>query len=172
MEGKIFIGITMAFLLIGFASFGSPAKNQEKKGKATPVISRSFAAQSLRLGDTWKIYLKASDQDGDMKYIMCTMDQPGMATYPAALTRIKRENQKEFSGYIYLNTVGVGSLNLSSLALTVQIQDRAGNFSDPVFFHLRFQTGISQEAPPEGTFQEIDLGPIMISLQPTSSGGG
>jgi len=78
MEGKLFIGITLAFLVIGFTSFGYPAKNQGEKGKAIPIISHSFAAQSLRLGDTWKVYLNAADPDGDMKYIVCTQKLESM----------------------------------------------------------------------------------------------
>ena len=171
MEGKLFIGITLAFLVIGFTSFGYPAKNQGEKGKAIPIISHSFAAQSLRLGDTWKVYLNAADPDGDMKYIVCTIGQPGMETYPVSLTRVKKENRQDLSGYIYLNTAGVYGPNLSGISLTVQIQDGAGNYSDPVSFPLHFQQGVRQEPPPKDTFKEIDLGPIMIPLQ-SSSGGG
>ncbi len=34
---------------------------------ASPVITSHFASSDLRPGDTWKIYLKASDSEGDMK---------------------------------------------------------------------------------------------------------
>jgi len=155
----------------GLAVFDSMANNRENKRKVIPLITQSFASTSLGAGDPWKVYLKASDPDGDMKYIVCTIDQPGIGTYPASFTRIKEENRQELSGYIYLNTGGGYGLNLSSITLTVQIQDRSGNFSDSVSFPLQFQPGVRQEAPPQDTFQEIELGPIMITLQPTSGGG-
>ncbi|MCJ7495779.1 MAG: hypothetical protein MUP68_16330 [Deltaproteobacteria bacterium] len=41
-----------------------------------------------------------------MKYIVCTIDQPGIGTYPVSFTRIKEENRQELSGHIYLNTGG------------------------------------------------------------------
>ncbi|MDH4265058.1 MAG: hypothetical protein OEW45_05410 [Deltaproteobacteria bacterium] len=155
----------------GLATFESMTNNKEKKGKTTLVITQSFASRSLWLGDTWKVYLNASDPDGNMKYIVCTINQPGIGTSPASFTRIKEENRQELSGYIYLNTGGGYGLDLSSITLTVQIQDRSGNFSDSVSFPLQFQPGVRQEAPPQDTFQEIELGPIMITLQSTSGGG-
>lgn len=176
MEGKIFGASFFFFFIMGLAAFKSiksTASNAEKKGKGTPVISQSFASPSLWLGDTWKVYLNASEPDGDMKYIVCTIAQPGMGTYPVSFTRIKEENRRQLSGYIYLTTRGLYGPNLSNITLTVQIQDRAGNFSNPASFPLLFQQGAKQEAPPVDTytFQETDLGPIMITLQ-SSSGGG
>jgi len=159
---------------MGFATFKpikSMADDKEEKGRGTPVINESFASPSLGLGDTWKVYLNASDTDGDMKYIICTIDQPGVGPSPVSFTRIKRENRQQFSGYIYLYTGGIGWGNLSNLTLTVQIQDRPGHFSAPVSFSLLFQQGMKQEDPPLNTFQEIDLGPIMIPLQ-SSRGDG
>jgi hypothetical protein len=170
MEEKLFSASLLFFLIPGLAAFESMVNNREKK-MATPVITQSFASQFLGEGDTWKVYLNASDPDGDMKYIICTIDQPGIGTSPVSFTRIKEENRRELSGYIYWNTGGVYGLNLSSITLTVQIQDRSGNFSDSVSFPLQFQPGVRQEAPPKDTFQEIELGPIMITLQSTSGGG-
>ena len=154
----------------GLAAFESMANNRENKRKIIPVITQSFASKFLAEGDTWKVYLNASDPDGDMKYIICTIDQPGIGTSPVSFTRIKKENRLELSGYIYWNTGGVYGLNLSSITLTVQIQDRSGNFSDSVSFPLQFQPGVRQEAPPQDTFQEIEIGPIMITLQFTHGG--
>ena len=154
-----------------FKSIKSAGSNAENKGKPTPLISHSFASPILSLGDTWKVYLIASEPDGEMKYILCAIAQPGMGTYPVSFTKIKEENRQQLSGYIYLYTGGVGGSNLSEITLTVHIQDRAGNFSNPVLFPLLFQLGAKQEDPPPDTFQERDLGPIMITLQ-SSSGGG
>ncbi len=61
-------------------------------------------------------------------------------------------------------------MNLSNLTLTVQIQDRAGHFSNPVSFSLSIELRAQQETPPLDTFREKDLGPIMITLR--SSIGG
>jgi len=153
---------------MGFAPFKpikSMANDKEEKGRGTPVISESFASPSLALGETWKIYLNASDADGDMKHIVCTIDQPGTGPSSAGFTRIKEENRQQFSGYIYLFTGGTGGVSLSNLTLTVQIQDRPGHFSNPVSFSLSFEHGAKQESPPLEVFEEKDLGPVMIPLQ-------
>ncbi len=159
---------------MGFDAFKpieSMGKDREEEGRGIPVIIQSFASPSVAHRDTWKVYLNASDADGDMKYIVCTIDQPGVGTYPAGFTGIKEENRQKLSGYIYLYTGGEGGRNLSDLTLTVQIQDRLGNLSNPVSFPLVFEQGAKQECPPSDAFQETDLGPIMISLR-SSLGDG
>jgi len=59
-------------------------------------------------------------------------------------------------------------------SLTVQIQDKSGNFSAPAFFALSLNSRFSQEAPPQGVFKEQELGPIMVRLKTVdgADGGG
>ena len=140
---------------------------------AAPVITSHFASLDLRAGDTWKIYLKASDSDGDMKYILATVKQAGVGVYPVSFTRIREENRQELSGYVYLNTMGgssYSSLTFYGLTLTLWVQDRAGNFSDPVEFPLTFGSRVEAQAvPPAGAYQEQDLGPVMVFLRSMSA---
>ena len=171
MQGNFFGATLFFFLIPGLAACALKANHQEEKGRATAVITQSLASKFLTERDTWKVYLNASDPEGNMKYIVCTIYQPGIGTSPVSFTRIKEENRRELSGYIYWNTGGGSGLNLSSITLEVQIQDKIGNFSDPVSFPLQFRAGVRQEPPPPNTFQEIELGPIMITLQPISGGG-
>ena len=134
-------------------------------GKASPLIHKSYAASQIRPGDTWKVYLLASDPDGDMKNIVCTIDQPGVGIYPASLTRIAEGQREEVSGFLYLNTQGFENLAFVPLTLTIQIQDMAGHFSPPAAFSLLLSpTGQNQPPPPEA-FPEVNLGPIMIRLR-------
>jgi len=79
----------------GLAAFESMTNNRENKRKVIPVITQSFASTSLGAGDTWKVYLNASDPDGDMKYIVCTIDQPGIGIYPVSFTRVKLRVMEE-----------------------------------------------------------------------------
>jgi hypothetical protein len=144
-----------------------PAEVREpKKEKVVPIIRRSFASPAIRPWDTWKVYLDAFHPDGLMKNIVCTIDQPGRASYPPSFTRIKEENRKELSGYIYLNTMTSSGLNFVTISLTVQIQDNSGNYSRPAVFPLSFLSNARQESPPPGIFKNKDLGPIMIQLRP------
>lgn len=150
---------------LGCAGLESLEKREALYGKEPPVIQKSYAAERISPGDTWRIYLTASDPDGDMKHIVCTLDQAGVGTYPVSFTRISEERQKELAGYIYLNTLTFQNLDFVTLALTVQIQDRAGHFSEPAVFSLLLAGAGRQDPPPPGLFPETDLGPIMIRLR-------
>ena len=140
------------------------------KKKGVPIITRSFASPQVSPGDTWRVYLSASDPDGDMKAVYCVIDQPGMGTHPASITRIREDQQRELSGYLYLTTAGMAGSNFGNLVLEIQIRDQAGNFSEPVSFSLSFNPRAHQEEPPPGLFQDRELGPIMITLTSGSPG--
>ncbi len=162
MKEKILAAVFVFLCLaIGCATLEGP------KGvvKATPAISQTFASEEIRTGDTWKIYLNASDPNGEMKKIYAIVDQPGQ-TYPMSITRVSKENGKEFSGYLYLSTASPATpLEGTSITLTLQIQDRSGNFSPPAVFPLTLKSRATQEAPPQGVFKERDLGPVMVTLK-------
>jgi hypothetical protein len=140
-------------------------KRESLYGKASPIIHKSFAANQVWPGETWKVYLIASDPDGDMKNIVCTIDQPGVGTYQASFIRIAEDRQNEISGYIFLNTQSFENLDFVNLQLTVQIQDKAGHFSQPAVFSLLLTGTGQQEPPPPGVYREVNLGPIMIRLR-------
>jgi len=162
MKGKLLAAVFVFLCLaMGCATLESP------KGavKATPVITQSFAAGEIRVGETWKIYLNASDPNGEMIKIYGIVDQPGQ-TYPLSITKVSKENGKEFSGYLYLSTaLPATPLDGTSITLTVQIQDRSGNFSQPAVFPLTLKSPGTQEAPPQGVFKDRDLGPVMVTIR-------
>jgi hypothetical protein len=142
-------------------------------GKTPPVIVQSFAPKELRPGDVWKVYLKASDPEGQMKYIFATVTQPGTNAYPVSIIRIKPENQKELSGYIYLNTAPAAQVNFFNLTITLAVSIKGtGGFSQSAVFPVSFEAKPAKEAPPEGVFQEQSLGAISVTLETVSGGGG
>jgi hypothetical protein len=150
---------------------GSLEEKEQKYGKSVPVITQSFASPTVRPGETWKVYLKASDTDGDMKNFYATIFQPGVGPYPLSITKIKEGDTKDLSGYLYLYTGNEPAMNFVNLILTVQIQDKAGHFSAPAVFPLAFNLGSVQRTPPSGTFQEKDLGPIIFILRASLGDG-
>ena len=158
MKRKI-LAVVFVFLCLamGCATLESP------KGEvtATPVITQSFASREVKIGDTWKIYLNASDPKGEMIKISAIVDQPGQIN-PESITKVSKENGKEFSGYLHLSTASLTNvLDGTSITLLVQIQDRAGNLSQPVAFPLTLKSLATQKAPPQGVFKERDLGPMV-----------
>jgi hypothetical protein len=172
MIKKILVLFVALVLVMGWTTSDLRAAQMPAEGKGVPVIVQSFASKELRAGDVWKVYLKASDPEGKMKYIFATISQPGVGTYPVSILRIKREDQKEFSGYIYLNTAPAPPSEFFNLTFTlaVNIQGKGGVFSEPAFFPLSFSPKRVREAPPEGVFKEQNLGPIMINLRTVSEG--
>jgi hypothetical protein len=138
-----------------------------KEEENSPVIIKSFASQKLGLGETWNIYLQAHDPDGDMKQIVCLLEEPGYGPHPAAFIRIREKNRRNLSGCIYLKTKTDFGFGFTSCLLTVQIEDSRGQYSNRVSFPVTLNPRFTQENPPPGTFQEEDLGPIQISLAAT-----
>lgn len=138
-----------------------------------PTITKFFAAKEIIPGDTWRIYINASDADANMKYVFASVQQAGGMAYPLSITRIKEKDQSEISGFVYVNTLSAGrGLDYATLSLTLQIRDEKGRFSAPVEFPLTFKPRIEPENPPAGVFAEKDLGPIMIRLRPVTDDGG
>ena len=168
MKNRIVAGMAVLLLTVGCATMMSFEEREKTYGKEASVITETFASKQMRPGDTWKIYLKASDPDGDMESIVATVVLVGSGTHPVSYTRIKDGNRKELSGYVSLsswNPSGEGWLNNLTLTLTVQIKDRAGHLSKAVTFPLEFNSRYVQEPPPSGVFPEQYLGPIMITLR-------
>ena len=142
----------------------------KKVSQEVPALIYSFASKQIRPGDIWKVYLKASDPNGGMKYILSIIEGAGSHL---SIIGIKEENREHFSGYIYLKIFGVNnSPSFQTLTLTIWIKDAAGHLSQPVIFPLELHNNIIQEEPPPGLFKEQDLGPIMVQTQSLTEMGG
>jgi hypothetical protein len=168
MKTRTVVGMVVLLVTVGCAMMMSFEEREKTYGKEASVITEAYASKQMNAGDTWKVYLKASDPDGDMQSIVATVDLVGSGTHPVSYTRIKDGNRKELSGFVSLNTwnpSGEAWLNNLTLTLTVQIKDRAGHLSKAVTFPLQFNSRFVQEPPPSGVFAEQHLGPIMITLR-------
>ena len=164
------IGVLLLALLLtaSCATLMSFEEKEKLYGKEAPVLTETFASQKMNPGDTWKVYLKASDPDGDMDSVVAVVDMVGSGTHPVSFTRIMDGSRKELAGYLSLNTTnpsGDAWLNNLTLKLTLQVKDRVGHLSKPVTFPLEFNRRYVQESPPAGVFPEQYLGPIMITLR-------
>jgi hypothetical protein len=173
MTTKTLVLFVAVVLATGWAMFEPRTAQTALGGETPPVIVQSFAPKQLRPGDVWKVYLKASDSEGQMKYILATVSQPGTNAYPISMIRIKKENQKELSGYIYLNTAPAAQASFFNLTLTLSVSIKGtGGFSQSAVFPLAFEARPAKEAPPDGVFREQNLGPISVTLQTVSGGAG
>jgi len=71
----------LVILLAGCAALGGMAEREKIYGKEVPVIAECFASKQVIMGENWRMYINASDADGDMDQINFSIDQPGV--YPA-----------------------------------------------------------------------------------------
>lgn len=171
MNKKIIGVFASLFLLAGCATFERAEVREQRHGKAAPVIDQYFASPTMRPGDTWKVYMKASDPDGDMKRIVAHLG-PGSrgGDSSVAFTRLREEDRREFSGYLYWfpgSDVGY----YGPYVMILQVEDRAGHYSAPISVTLNFKPSGRQDLPPADVFQEKEIGPIMISLKRGAIGG-
>ena len=71
--------LVIAGLGQSFASEGEPKGQQ-------PVIVDSYAASTVRPGNSWRVYLRAKDDDGNMKSIVATLSGPGSGSPQTSIT--------------------------------------------------------------------------------------
>jgi len=143
-------------------------------GTKAPIILHSYAVDKGRFGCTWRIFIEAEDQDGDMAKIACAVDQVGFGFYSRDLIRLKPAHQKHLKGYIQWNTFSNRTPYLrdhTQIMLKVSIIDKAGNESKEVAFPFEFVSGQAPEPKPPAPFEQGNLpllGNIIINLvEPT-----
>jgi hypothetical protein len=134
---RVFIKFFSVWVVL-LTIFSLRSNGQAQTKGSPPVITFSYAQEKIRQGEEWRIYISASDPDGDISRIYCMIDQPGGQLYRPDFTRLKKGMEEKFSGYLFLRTNSQFSLHGASLTLTLTIVDRAGNESKPVLFPLTF----------------------------------
>ena len=99
MKKKILALFVALVVAAGWVIFEARTAQTAAGGKTTPpVIVQSFAPKELKPGDVWKVYLKASDPEGKMKYIFATVSQPGADHYPIVSYESRGRIRKNFLG--------------------------------------------------------------------------
>jgi hypothetical protein len=133
-----------------------------------PVILGSYAAEYIRPGANWRVYLKAEDAEGDMNSIVVQIWQPGVGYYPTAFTYLEGGNRQGFAGYLFLKTPPDGRLLQDQFHLEAFVRDCGGNKSETVKLILRFDNRGGYEAlPVPGKWQEAannELGVIQVQI--------
>jgi hypothetical protein len=120
-----------------------------------PVINFSWAQEKIRQGEDWRIYLSATDPDGDMYRIFCRVEQTGGQNYRQDITNIKKGMEGQLTGYLVLRTQSIQDLYQVSLSLTVIIADRAGNESNPLVFPLTINGERTKPPPADQVSPEL-----------------
>jgi hypothetical protein len=171
MFRKVFFTILLTTFLVSCQK--PPQFEQEQPGSKghPPELLGYYAAKEVRPGETWNIYLKAKDVDGDMKYIVAVLFMEGEGSYPTSEIWLKGEKRSQFDGHIFLNTPADETLvtGMDTLSVSVFIRDWAGNKSKTVKLPLSFKPGRVTEKVPTQWQQaaEQKLGYINNSILST-----
>jgi hypothetical protein len=138
MLKKVSIVMPFVLLLAGCTTCrGVATKSAEGEGEP-PVILDSYAAEYIRPGATWRVYLKTEDADGDMHYIAAQLWQAGVGYYPTSFTFIKGGDREGFAGYLILTTPADRRLLPDNFKLEVLLRDCEGNKSESLYIPLNF----------------------------------
>jgi hypothetical protein len=173
MTRVAFIISLILLLVLGFHLEGKC----QPKGSA-PVIDFAWAQEKIRQREDWRIYISATDPDGNMSRISCRVDQVGGGDYRPDITNVKKGMEGKLTGYLVLRTNSPQDLYGVSLTLTLIIADRGGNESKPVFFPLTINGERMKPPPPDRTPPDLAkelnqrLGYIGIDLMRRSGMGG
>jgi hypothetical protein len=133
-----------------------------------PVIIDYYAAEVIRPGTTWRVYLHAKDTNGDMRDIVVRLLQTGAASAGTSTTRIEGKHSGEVAGYLALRTPRDTNLRRDRFTLRVLVRDREGNRSETIEVPLGFDNVPPAEIPEK--WEEIAdrrLGFIMITIEST-----
>lgn len=129
----------------------SSAQGQTRTQGSPPVITKSFAAGRVGRGKEWRIYLEASDPDGDMRYFVWVVDQVGYGKYPTDQIAIRKQYRKELKGYLraFIQARRRGGVpEWTQLNLTLYIRERGRNTSNKVTFPVVCSQSAKEEPPP------------------------
>lgn len=144
-------------------------------GPNKPKIEEVFAARWVTPRETWKIYINASDPDGDLKYFQVSLWVPGGIMTPVRLD-LEPDQSKTISGYLTLYTgdlpLSILRFGSSELTLSVALEDRAGHVSERAVFPVTLILGAKKEEPPAGKFKEQFLGNVPVQFMMISPTGG
>ncbi|HYA02796.1 MAG TPA: hypothetical protein VEI04_06755 [Syntrophobacteria bacterium] len=83
LKRVVLAGVFWALLFRNAGLRAQPYRTAPEQDKGhPPQIVESYAAQMIRPGDTWMIFVRAEDQHGDMKSISAGLWQAGVGYYP------------------------------------------------------------------------------------------
>jgi hypothetical protein len=100
--------------------------------KHRPIVEAIEAQKEIGDGNLWKIYIRASDPDGDLDKLHVTFSQPGTGSYSPDLL-VQKTKMKSLNGFVlvWAKLQGGGSTSAIYGDVEIRAEDRAGNMSAP-----------------------------------------
>jgi hypothetical protein len=145
---RFFSILSIVTIIIGLMT------NSHAQTEGELIVNFAYAPETIRQGDTWKIYLSITDPKGNMHRVVCRVEQYGESYYMPSFIYLKKGMEKQFTGYFAVYTQYLSELNDFVLALS--ILDRAGNVRKTLRFPLEFDRS-SEPVKPFPPDMEKDL---------------
>jgi hypothetical protein len=154
MRKGMLLGLVLGLMILGTASVSS--------AQGGPVLEGVWAPAEVNFGAVLKVYVKASDPEGDMRWILVSIGKSGQAE-PAGSTmiRLKKEVRKSVNGFVFFDTSKAANKQTEG-KITIQVEDFKGQESEAktVTVKLVPKGAKAEKAPAD--FQEIPIGPVMM----------
>jgi hypothetical protein len=171
MGKRTILFMTVGALLISWAVNDHYLRAQYRGQGQAPLVIDAYAAKVIRPGETWMIFLRAEDSDGDMKSIAAVLWQAGVGYYPTEVNMLKPEEGKEISGFLYMRTPASFYINWEEFERTLIIRDSQGNRSRPVKLPLTFDMAAAKQEIPEKWQEAANhrLAALMVDIESSMS---
>jgi hypothetical protein len=169
MLKRALITIVLTWIVWGCGTSTQYETETQVDNPDAPVIIDYYAAEVIRAGTTWRVYLHAKDKNGDMRAIVVRLLQTGAGSVGSSTTRIEEKYSGEVAGYLALRTPRDRNLRRDRFTLRVLVRDREGNRSETVELPLRFDNVSPAEIPEKWEkIADRRLGFMMITIKSTS----
>lgn len=166
MLKRVLITIALSLMVWGCGTSSQQGTQSQSDRGEPPVIMDYYAAEVIRPGATWRVYLHAKDNDGDMRSIASVLSQRGHRPYPTDITTIDKKNAAEVAGFLFLRTPTDRNLTRNRFNLRVIVRDSQGNRSEAVELPLRFSNVPPAETPEKwAKLDDSSLGALQIRIQ-------
>jgi len=152
MKRGIWLGLVLGLMVLGAASVCS--------AQGGPVLEKIWAPAEVNHGSLLKVYIKATDPEGDIRWVYISAGRGKQAT-AGAPTRVKKEFGKELNGYVWWSTKQAVMQNVTG-TVEVMVEDMKGNESETKSLPVKIVAKGAKAENPPADFKEVDLGPIMV----------
>jgi hypothetical protein len=157
-RGIIVVALAALFLAAGCANLDPP----QPEGDHPPVIDDWWASPTATWNETWRLYIKAHDPDGDMWDVDFRIDQPGVMYDPGQII-LPEEARSEMEGYISWLMPPMRRTMLDvELSMTVRIMDWNRNQSRSIIVPLTLGQAPQKDPPPGWPDRHIAAFPLAL----------
>lgn len=174
---NVFLIAALSLLLAGCAeiaaNFIRPLKGPVGQ-KHAPILEAVYAQREIGDGNLWKVYVRATDPDGDLDKIFIGFQQPGAWWAPEFMILPKTQRKRLNGAVLYWAALqGGGSSSTIYASTQVYVEDRAGNMSEVrTLEFVILQDDTKDREPPPGKFGKIVLGQMDFPILTDSALGG